>query len=98
MSAEACDKEGLASEHLKDWGGWGEESRTWEGLQASSSCRREPVAGGGSCSFSSYNRAHGSVKDQFQGSIHCRVIRDSMCFGELAIAQAKAETCTVSSN
>lgn len=54
--------------------------------------------GGGCCSFSSYGRIHGSDKDQFPGSIDCRLIGDSMCFEGLAIVQAGAKTCTVSSN
>lgn len=58
----------------------------------------EPVVGGGGCSFSHDNKIHGWGKDHFQGSIHCRLIRDPVCFGELAIAQAKAKTCMVSSN
>lgn len=66
MSAEAYDKEGLASDPLKDWGGWGEESRAWEeGLQASSSCRQEPVAAASLVTIEPMDQARINSKDQF---------------------------------
>lgn len=81
LAGEVSEEEGLASDHLMGWAGGPAESRWEEGLSAASRCREEPVAGRACCSFSGYSRIPGSDKDQFPGSIDCRLVRESMCFG-----------------